>query len=212
MHWLDPDYLPETIGAVAQFLINPHGEIDGLILEDGTEIHTPPHLSGKIGKTVRKGDRIKVRGVRPRGADVIACVAIDTAKGGRILDEGPPDTHKPEKHDARKHAEASAKPGRAEGIVARALHGPKGEIRGVLLKDGTIIRFPKHESERLKSVTKAGAKFAARGKIIANNFGRVLKAHEAGSSEKSLKAFAPKAPKHDKPHPKKPHPAQDRHA
>jgi len=51
MHWLDPDYLPETAGKAAQFLINPHGEIDGLLLDDGTEIHTPPHLSDKIAKT-----------------------------------------------------------------------------------------------------------------------------------------------------------------
>ena len=26
MHWLDPDYLPETSGIFERFLLNPHGE------------------------------------------------------------------------------------------------------------------------------------------------------------------------------------------
>jgi hypothetical protein len=42
MHWLDPNYLPVTKGTVHQFLLNPHGDADGMILTDGTEIHFPP--------------------------------------------------------------------------------------------------------------------------------------------------------------------------
>ena len=42
MHWLDPDDLPEITGTVARFLLNPHGETDGMILADGSEVHFPP--------------------------------------------------------------------------------------------------------------------------------------------------------------------------
>ena len=196
MHWLDPDYLPETTGTVVQFLINPHGEIDGMIFKNGAEIHFPPHLSIKIGKAVAIGDKIKVRGVRPRGADVIAGVAVETAKGDWIVDDGPPDDHKDGKHDRKARAEASTKPASADGIVRYPLHGPKGEIRGVLLEDGTAIRFPKHEGERLKAQTNAGAKFAARGHAVTTRFGAVLNAHEIGSSEKTLRALKQKGPKH----------------
>jgi hypothetical protein len=41
MHWLDPDYLPVTSGVIELFLLNPHGEIDGMIFDDGTEVHFP---------------------------------------------------------------------------------------------------------------------------------------------------------------------------
>ena len=33
MHWIDPDSLPETRGIVKGFLLNPHGELDGIVDE-----------------------------------------------------------------------------------------------------------------------------------------------------------------------------------
>ena len=48
MHWLDPDYLPEISGTFERFLLNPHGDADGMILADGTEVHFPPHMSPEL--------------------------------------------------------------------------------------------------------------------------------------------------------------------
>src|SRR6266699_615109 len=53
MHWIDPAQLPQTKGVVERFLLNPHGELDGLILHDGTEVHFPPHLSTAVGKALK---------------------------------------------------------------------------------------------------------------------------------------------------------------
>lgn len=33
MHWIDPACLSERRGRVSQFLLNPHGDIDGMILD-----------------------------------------------------------------------------------------------------------------------------------------------------------------------------------
>jgi hypothetical protein len=41
----DPQQLPAQCGQVQQFTLTPRGDIDGLILSDGTEVKTPPHLS-----------------------------------------------------------------------------------------------------------------------------------------------------------------------
>ena len=30
MHWVDPDYLPETKGTFERFIVNHHGEADGV--------------------------------------------------------------------------------------------------------------------------------------------------------------------------------------
>ena len=38
----DPAQLPSFDGKVQQFTLTPRGEIDGLILSDGTEVKTPP--------------------------------------------------------------------------------------------------------------------------------------------------------------------------
>jgi hypothetical protein len=37
MHWMDPDYLPETKWNVERFIVNPDGEIDGVILNGAIE-------------------------------------------------------------------------------------------------------------------------------------------------------------------------------
>jgi hypothetical protein len=68
MHWIDPDYLPEITGTVDQFLVNKHGEADGFLLTDGGEVHVPPHLSSQLLHDVHPGSKVRVRGVRPRGA------------------------------------------------------------------------------------------------------------------------------------------------
>src|SRR5205085_1704889 len=39
----------ETVrGAVQRFTTAPKGEVDGAILDDGTWVHWPPHLAGKV--------------------------------------------------------------------------------------------------------------------------------------------------------------------
>src|SRR3984957_2423643 len=107
MHWLDPDHLPEISGTFERFLLNPHGDADGMILTDGTEVHFPPHMSAELCAAIRAGEqtKVKVRGVRPRGGALIAAVAIELVDGKRIVDSGPPKSHdedgKPDKHAAK---------------------------------------------------------------------------------------------------------------
>ena len=55
MHWLDPDYLPEISGTFERFLLNLHGDADGMILADGTEVHFPPHMSAELCAAIRPG-------------------------------------------------------------------------------------------------------------------------------------------------------------
>ena len=40
----DPTQLPATRGTVKQYTLTPRGDVDGLILSDGTEVKLPPHL------------------------------------------------------------------------------------------------------------------------------------------------------------------------
>ena len=101
MHWIDPESLPETRGTVTRFLLNPHGEIDGIVLgaRQALQVHFPPHLSPQIARQVAVGDEVRVRGVKPRGADMIAAVSLATKNGKVILDEGP--HHDGEKQNVR---------------------------------------------------------------------------------------------------------------
>jgi hypothetical protein len=197
MHWLDPDYLPETSGTVDRFLLNAQGDADGMILTDGAEIHFPPHMSAEIGKFVHPGASVKVRGVRPRSADLVAAVAIEAADGTRILDRGPAN-HQGEAKKAHEHSTTARKPMRVEGIVQRALHGAKGEVRGALLEDGRIVRFPPHEAERIADLIVVGALLAVRGEGLTNSVGTVIEAREIGATDETLRRVEGNKPEHDK--------------
>ena len=80
-------------------------------------------------------------------------------------------TSKTEDH---KHAEV------VEGLVTRVLHGPRGEVRGVLLDNGAIMRMPPHTAATLHGGLAPGHKLAARGPSVTNDLGTVVDAHEIG--------------------------------
>ncbi len=193
MHWIDPKFLPEISGTVELFLLNPHGESDGLVMDDGTEVHFPPHLSTKVHKAIKVGDIVKVRGVRPREGDVLAAISLQGDGGKLILDEGPPEPKPPKPSVERQDVLLS-------GTVRRLLHGPRGEVRGVLLEDGHILRFPPHEAASLKKLLKPGATMCIKGDALTNRHGTVIEARALGSKASSLVAVKHPKPPHKKPH------------
>ncbi|MFM0229673.1 hypothetical protein [Paraburkholderia sediminicola] len=169
MHWIDPACLQETRGTVTQFLLNPHGELDGFILGIDRQVHFPPHLSRHVARHVSVGDKVRVRGVKPRAADIVAAVQLTSGTGVVILDEGPhPHGEKHEKPDVDKRAVE------VTGEVMLSLYGPKGELRGALLTDGTSIRMPPHAAEELSSYLESGAHIQVWGHGVKNRHGRTI--------------------------------------
>jgi hypothetical protein len=203
MHWVDPDYLPETKGTFERFLVNPRGEADGMILTDGTEVHFPPHLSPQMQAAIRPGEtfKVSVRGVRPRNSELIAAVAIDLPDGTRVLDQGPDEVGHDGPAKGRgghgKHdPTCKQSPMQASGIVRCVLHGPKGEARGVLLEDGKLIRFPHHAAPRFAKLLAPGKNVAARGEGLTSTLATVIDAKEFGASLQDLHRIENKGPKH----------------
>ena len=194
MHWIDPAHLPKTEGTVDRFLINPHGEINGILLAGDMEVHVPPHLSNEIRTAVKPGAAVTVYGVRPRHAGMIAAVAIEAGSGQRIVDNGPPEEeHGKKAHGRPKHgARTPHAPMEAEGTVRRSLHGPKGETRGALLEDGRIIRLPPYEAKACEPLLQPGARLAARGPGLTSDGATVIDAKELGASAASLTPVRPK--------------------
>jgi hypothetical protein len=194
MHWIDPDSLPEVAGIFERFVLNPHGEVDGFVMKDkqaAVLVHTPPHMEDQLTRHLSAGDKVCVRGVRPRSAELLAAVAVTTATGRQIIDEGPD-------HD-RKHPTAKHEPMTADGTVRLSLFGPTGELRGALLSDGTILRVGPKEAEQVATLLAPGAKLAARGDGLQTRHGRVIHALEIGPDPAKLKAVRKPKPKDKKP-------------
>jgi hypothetical protein len=169
MHWIDPECLPETRGTVTHFLLNPHGELDGFILGKDKQVHFPPHMSSQVAKLISVGDKVRVRGVKPRNADIVAAVQLTSATGVTILDEGPD-------HGAEKHQKSRAekRPMECIGEVRLSLFGPKGELRGALLTDGSSIRMPPHAAEELSGYLAPGAHIQVWGHGVKNRHGKTI--------------------------------------
>lgn len=205
MHHLDPDYLPKTIGTLERFVLNPKADVDGLLLDDGTEIHTPPHLSAQLLKQMTPGDKLTVHGVKTRDKDLIIAVAIDPANGKRIIDDGPGPKH--EKPDKPHKSGEDAKPVTHSGVIQRLLHGPRGNAHGALLDDGTVIRFAPHSARHFADLLVVDAPLSVRGNALTTKQGTVVDAKAMGRGAATM-TDAPKPPKpsehHDNHHGKKP--------
>jgi hypothetical protein len=176
----DSTQLPETRGIVKQYTLTPRGDVDGLILNDGTEVKLPPHLTSQLVFAVRPGDAVTVRGLKARALPLIDAASVTNfATGVSVVDDGPPDG-----------------PGRfateqtITGKIASQLHGKRGEINGAVLDNGAIIRLPPPEAARLEAMIQPGQPVTVRGAMLKTALGTVVDAAAMGGSPDQLTDLA----------------------
>jgi hypothetical protein len=194
MHWIDPQSLPAVEGSVTQLIMNRNGELDGLLLltraGETRLVHFPPHMGPEVERTIRISGGVTVSGVKPRGAEVIAAVSLMTANGAVIVDRGPMDRHAESAsagdRDVRHGVEAAR-------CVRISLFGPKGDLRGAILEDGTVLRMGKKEAARFAHLLRSGAFLAARGTAIVGPHGTMLDVAALGAAATALQPVHEKA-------------------
>ncbi|MDR3067655.1 MULTISPECIES: hypothetical protein [Comamonas] len=176
-------------GQVQQMLINPYGEVDGLRLKDGSIVKFPPHMAEALLAAVKVGDAVRAIGRAQTRGTVQAEAIIQTATG-RTVYEQPPLVG--EGRALPPHLRAQRlQTQQVEGRVDAVLTGPRGEANGVILGDGSIVRFP---PESLRLSIQPGAAFAAAGMGTRNEFGTSLEAVSMGASLAALQPLYDRAP------------------
>lgn len=181
----DPASMPEFRGKVAQYDLTPAGDVDGLILADGTEVHFPPHLGRDVQAAVRPGDEVVIRG--ERNGPVLRAGSI-AGNGTTVVDRGPPAGGP--LPPRRPGLGAPGQDMEAAGVVKMALHGPEGELNGALLENGTMVHMPPPEASRLAHLLKPGQTLAVKGQGVENAAGRAIDARQAGPSMDRLTQLA----------------------
>ena len=175
----DPAQLPATKGNVAQYTLSPRGEVDGFLLADGTEVHINPMLSSELVFAVKPGDAVTIHGLKAKAVAMVAAAAVtNDATGVTVtgrMGHGP--------HERGAAIEA-------EGVVKAALHEPRGEVNGVLLEDGTVVRMPASEATRLAAQLAVGQKLYVRGMGVASPLGKVVLARQIGPDRSKLSDVA----------------------
>jgi hypothetical protein len=185
----DPQQLPVQRGEVQQFTLTPRGDIDGLILTDGTEVKTPPHLSTVIAYSIKPGDTVTIHGLHAAALPLTQAVSItDDATRRTVVDTGPPG---PGGGRAAGPATPASGLTEIEGRIRMPLHGPRGDVNGALLEDGTVLRLPPPEAERFAALLQPGRTVAAEGTEYANALGKVFEVTGLGPSRDQLSAVEP---------------------
>lgn len=175
----DTSQLPQFKGKVAQYTLTPRGDVDGLILDDGTEVHTPPGISSELVFAVHPGDTVTIHGLKARALPMIAAASVTNdatsvtvvSRMGRPMRWGTQSMN-------------------ASGTVKEVLHGPRGETNGALLADGTIVRMPPPEAAKLGDALAAGKPLFVRGEGISSPLGKVVMARRIGPDEQHLSEVA----------------------
>jgi hypothetical protein len=180
----DPAQLPETQGKVAQYSLTPRGEADGLILDDGTEVYFPPHLSSELVFAVRPGDTVTIHGLKARVLPVVLAMSItNDATHQTVIAQG---LHGP--------AEPTQPMAEVTGQIKEALHSPRGEVNGVLLTDGTEVRLPPPDAQKLGDILAAGKQLVVRGSEVSGPLGKLVMAREIGPDASTLTKIAGPGP------------------
>lgn len=176
-------------GQVQRMLINPYGEVDGLRLSDGTIARFPPHMADALTATVKVGDAVRIIG-RAETRGTVKADAIIHADSGRTVYDQPPPVGQGRVLPPHLRAQR-LQPQQVEGHVDTVLTGPRGEANGVILSDGSIVRFP---PESLRLSVQTGAPFAASGLGTRNAFGTALEAVSMGTTLSTLQPLYDRAP------------------
>ena len=179
----DPAQMPVTNGVVAQYDISPRGEVDGLILTDGTEVHVAPYLGPQLLQAIKPGDSVTLHGLRARVIPLVQAMSVTDDKTGTTIADtnqpgGPPPPPTPFAGQAVQ----------VHDTVKMQLHGPRGELNGVLLADGTIVHMPPPAAARFETLLVPGAAIAVAGDELSVDQGHAIAATAIGHDDATLQS------------------------
>lgn len=172
-------------GTVVQYLMNHHGEVDGLLLNDGTQVHFPPHMEKDLVAVAKPNDPVSVQGYRSFARPIVKAYAITNTRSGQsVVEEDPALLDRPIIPPWVK--DWSLVERHAEGPIRVLLYGPRGELNGVVLEDHTIVRVPPHVAYQVAGLFQVGQQISAIGYGTENEYGRVIEATAIGTSGKPM--------------------------
>jgi hypothetical protein len=173
-------------GVVAQYLMNPDGFVDGLLLSNNTIIRFPPHLGQVLTQTVSPQDVVRVEGFFESPGTLRASSIIDLQSQRSVVDNPPSPGHPhPPRPGSVPRQQLSA-----SGTIRVLTHGKHSEINGVVLLDGTVVHFASPVGMQIAALLREGNQFAATGYGTSNEYGRSFEATAIGPSMNQLETFA----------------------
>lgn len=181
-------------GTVRAFTMTPVGDLEGMVLTDGNEIHVPPHLSAQLAAAVRPGETVRILGWRTNVPNFFLATGLTGQRGQSVVDQGPPPPGMRPPPPPLGAGAPGAQQSTIRGRVQQALHGPAGDVNGALLEDGTVLKIGPRLAWQESTTLQPGQPVAAQGWIISNGYGRVMEVQSVERDMAQAAAPPPGAP------------------
>jgi hypothetical protein len=171
---------------VSQYLMNPDGFVDGLLLANNTIVRFPPHLGQVLLQTVSPQDVVRVEGFFESPGTLHALSIVDLESQRSIVDNPPALGHPPPPPPGS----VPRQPLSVAGTIRVLTRGKQSEINGLVLSDGTFVHFPPAAGVQFAALLSEGKPLAATGYGISTRYGRSLEAVAIGPSLHQLAMIA----------------------
>jgi hypothetical protein len=172
-----PDVPIQVHGTVSRYLLNAFGEADGLLFANRMQVHFSPQMSAMLTTTIKSGDVVVTSGNQESDVVFRADSITNTSSGAMALVTNP---HKREGRSELPLEIRGAQLQRLErsGRISFILYGPRGEVRGAILEDGSQFVIAGRPAGTGQYVLQAGAKVEVKGFGTSNAYGTCLEPTE----------------------------------
>jgi len=168
-------------GTISQYMMNPDGLVDGLLLSDNTIVRFPPHMSQQLVQAAKPQDSVRVDGFFEFQGMVHAITITNADSQQSVVDTPPSPQNPPPAPNPY-----ARQPMSVSGVIKVLTYAPRGEIDGAVLDNGIIVHVPPPVGIQYASIFRVGAPLAASGYGTTNAYGRSLEATAIGPSASQM--------------------------
>lgn len=164
---------PVADGEIERYVLDPRGEVEGLLLADGSHLYVTSRAADQLVQALKPGDHVLVYGRRSPGALIIQPDMIRNLSTGTMF-VVPLRLDLPMQEQEQHLSVTELK---AAGTIRVLLYHPiKSIVQGMLLSDGTQIRLPLDVGEDVRKSFHVGDSVVVQGNGTDNEFGRSIEA------------------------------------
>ncbi|MBS0171564.1 MAG: hypothetical protein JSR62_14535 [Nitrospira sp.] len=166
---------------VSSYLLNARGQVTGLLLADGVQVHITLRASADTLTHVKTGDRIRIYGLRREEIPLILPDHIENLTTGASYDV-PSRNELPFPRSSRGLTEMVVA-GRIETLLYDYV---TGRVHGMRLSDGSQVWLPADVNDAFRASLKLQEVVRVKGHGVTTPHGRALEALAIGHSAQSL--------------------------
>jgi len=174
---------PVADGIVDRYLLNPRGDVNGLLLRDGSQMHVTLRAAQDLTKAVQPGDHVRVHGRRVSDSPLVKPdVIINVTDGRSFTVPYRLDLPMPAREERPTVTEMNA-----AGTIQVLLYDHlKDVVNGALLSDGTQVRLPPDVGEHFHASLQQNMDVEVRGYGTTTPYGSALEVIAIGRKGQPL--------------------------